>query len=115
MAFVVKQSDTYFWPVEIEVASSKNAGRHEKHTFDAEFKRISQSRVEEIISLGENAPVSDRDLVAEIMVGWKGVTDGTEELPWSEANRDMVLDIPKVATSIVTAWTASLTGARKKN
>jgi hypothetical protein len=115
MAFVVKQSDTYFWPVEVAVASDKHAGRHDKHTFDAEFKRVSQSRVEEIISLGENAPVSDRELVVEIMVGWKGVTDGTEELPWSEANRDIILNMPKVATAIVTAWTDSLTGARKKN
>jgi hypothetical protein len=115
MAFVVKQSDTYFWPVEIEVASSKNTGRHEKHTFDAEFKRVSQSRVEEVISGGENAPESDRALAAEIMVGWKGVTDGTDELPWSEGNRDMVLEMPKVASSIVKAWSDSLTGARKKN
>lgn len=115
MAFIINQSDTYFWPVEIEIPSSKNTGRHEKHTFDAEFKRMSQSRIEEIVTGGESAPENDRAVAAEIMVGWKGVTDGTDELPWSEASRDMILQMPAVASAIVVAWSKSLTGARKKN
>lgn len=113
MAFVIKQSDSYFWPVEIEVPI--DGGRFEKHTFDAEFRRLPQTRIEEIVTGGENAPENDRALVAEIMIGWKGVTDGTDELVWSEKNRDMVLEIPKIAANICEAWAKSVAGIRKKN
>jgi hypothetical protein len=113
MAFIVKQTDTYHWPVTVELPT--DGGRYEKHTFEAEFKRLPQSRVEQIISGGDNAPTDDRALVSEIMIGWKGVTDGTDDLVWSETNRDMVLEIPKLAVSIIQAWTESLAGGRRKN
>ena len=42
MAFVLKQSDTYKWPVTVEIPI--DGGRFDKQTFDAEFKRLPQER-----------------------------------------------------------------------
>jgi hypothetical protein len=113
MAFVVKQSDSYFWPVQVELPA--DGGRFEKHTFDAEFKRIAQSRIEEIMQGVVASSINDHDVVVEVLRGWKGVTDGTDELVWSEKNRDLLMEIPLVSASIIKAWMESLAGGRKKN
>lgn len=113
MAFVIKQSDSYFWPVQVELPT--NGGRYEKHTFDAEFKRIPQSRIEEIMQGVVASAINDHDVVVEVLCGWKGVTDGSDELPWSQANRDLLTEIPLVSASIIKAWMESLAGGRKKN
>lgn len=113
MAFTITQSDAYFWPVTIEIPI--DGGRFEKHTFDAQFKRLTQTRIESLTDHVFTQTIKDRDVVAEVMAGWKGVNDGSDELVWSEANRDILLNIPMVASTIVKAWIASLSGAQRKN
>ena len=43
MAFVLKQSDSYTWPVTFDIPV--DGGRHERQTFDGEFKRLPQSKI----------------------------------------------------------------------
>jgi|SRR4051812_37339681 hypothetical protein len=113
--FKISQSDSYTWPVSVESAIS--GGKFEKETFDAEFKRVSQTRIQEIIKLVEPTPplISDVDLAKEVLVGWKGVVDANGEVPYSEAARDTILDKPGTASAIVTAFYASLSGGKRKN
>lgn len=114
--FKISQSNSYSWPVSSESAIS--GGKFEKLTFDAEFKRISQTRIQEIIKLVEPSPplISDVDLAKEVLVGWNGIVDGADQdVPFSEASRDQLLDIPGVASAIVTAFYASLSGGKRKN
>lgn len=113
MAFVLKQSDNYSWPVTVEYPI--DGGRFEKHTFDAQFKRLSQSRIEEIMSDAINGQLKDVEVASELLVGWAGVTDGNEQIPYSEKTKAEVLNMPLVASSLVKAWMESLAGARKKN
>lgn len=114
MAFVLKQSDRYSWPVQVE--RPIDGGRHERESFDAEFKRIPQSRINEIVDAAEKGDVDFASVADEIVVGWKGITDEKgEEFPYSEGNKDMILEVPLVAASIVRAWLESLAGAKKKN
>lgn len=113
MAFVLKQSDSYAWPVTVEYPI--DGGRFEKHTFDAQFKRLSQSRIEEIMSDAINGELKDVSVAGELLVGWSGVTDGGEQIPYSEKTKAQLLDMPLVASSLVKAWMESLAGARKKN
>lgn len=111
--FVISQSDTYTWPVKVEVPT--DGGKWENHTFDGVFKRIPQSRMEEIRKAAEGS-IQDMDLARELLAGWAGVTDSEgNEVPFTEATRDRLLDIPAVATSIVRAFIASLQGAKRKN
>ena len=48
MGFAIKQTASYFWPVVVELPA--DVGRFEKHTFDAEFRRLNQTRIESTLS-----------------------------------------------------------------
>ena len=112
--FKLSQSQSYLWPVSVELPA--DGGKVEKSTFDAEFKRLSQSRIAEIMELAKKEELSDRALCVEILVGWKGVLDESgEPLPFSESSRDQLLDIQLVSTSILKAFFESLQGAKRKN
>ena len=113
--FVITQSETYSWPVEVKVPIDN--GRFETQKFDAVFKRVSQSRLQEITKQSDtDSPVSDIDFAREVLRGWKGITDANgEDVPYSETMRDELLNIPRVAYSIVIAFNESLSGAKRKN
>lgn len=113
MAFVLKQSDNYSWPVTVEYPI--DGGRYQKHTFDAQFKRLSQSRIEEIMADAMNGELKDGAVASELLVGWSGITDGGDEIPYSEKTKAELLDMPLVAASIIKAWMESLGGAKRKN
>lgn len=111
--FKITTSPTYTWPVSVEFPV--DGGKTEKATFDAEFRRLTQSRVEEIRSAVERGEMKDTDLAREALVGWTGVVDTDGPVPYSESARDQLLEIPMVATAIVVALLNSLSGARRKN
>ena len=114
MAFVLKQTDTYKWPVTVEIPI--DGGRFDKQTFDAEFKRLSQDRNNAILEDARMGNASDVDVCAEILVGWSGVNDADgKEVPFSEATKSMLMDVPQVAAAVVTAYFTSLPGAKRKN
>lgn len=112
--FKIVQSPTYTWPVTFNIPV--DGGRAEKQTFDGMFKRISQSRIEELRLQIERGEITDSNLAREVLVGWKGVLDDSgEEMPFSEGARDMLLDVPLVASAVVVSFLESLSGARRKN
>lgn len=126
MAFVLKQSDTYSWPVSFDVPA--DGGRFIKQTFDAEFKRPTQARIVEIqeavmkrlraIQNDEDTDglITDLEIADEILVGWSGIDDGEgAEVPYSEKAKEQVLNVPAVSASIVEAFFDSLKGAKRKN
>jgi hypothetical protein len=127
MALTLSQSATYKWPVRITLPAGGDAvGKREVHTFDAEFRRLPQTRVNEIIQLvrdqergrrtDEEALVQDTDVAREVMAGWTGVVDDDgKQIPYSESVRDQLLEIPTVASQIVFAWFDSNKDGKRKN
>lgn len=123
MAFVLKQSATYTWPITLVLPI--DGGRREKHTFDGEFKRLPQTRINEIIrqarlqergKLADDEELQDQDAAKEILAGWTNVVDDKgEEVPFSEAALNQLLEIPTVAGQIVRTWFESLEVAKRKN
>lgn len=114
MSFVLKQSNTYKWPVSIEIPV--DGGRHEKRTFDGEFKRTTQSRIREIGELIDTGDLTDIDLVTEVLVGWEGVNDEEGNIvKFSNNSLAQLCEIPMAATSIAKAFFESITGAKRKN
>jgi hypothetical protein len=126
MAFVLKQSDTYSWPVSFDIPV--DGGRHEKQTFDAELKRLPQSRIIEIQESVQkrlsalqrdddtDGMITDQEIADEILVGWSGVLDDkAEEVPFSEKAKAQLMNVPTVTAAIVSAYFASLSGAKRKN
>ena len=114
MAFVLKQSDSYTWPVSFDLPI--DGGRHERQSFDGEFRRLSQSRIREIGAQIESGEITDGELAAEVLVGWSGVTDDAgKDVPFNHGALSQLLDVPMLATAIVTAYFGSLQGAKRKN
>lgn len=114
MAFILKQSSTYFWPVQIEIPA--DGGKHEKQTFDAEFKRVTQDRIEEIREAIMSEATNDRAIACEVLIGWTGIKDDAgDDIPFSERNRDDLLNIPGIARTVTSTWMDSLSGAKRKN
>ncbi len=126
MAFVLKQSDSYTWPVSIKLPA--NGGKRERQTFDAEFKRLPQSRINEIqrevqqrVKANEKGEdtgegISDQSIADEILMGWDGIIDGDgEPVPFSNAVKAQLLDVPMMAGALVGAYFESLVEQKRKN
>jgi hypothetical protein len=111
--FKLKQSDTFLWPVTVQVPA--DGGRYVRETFDGEFRRLPQSRLAELnvaITAGE---MDDATFVREVLAGWQGVTDDGEEVPFSVASLNTLLDMQGVARAIVLAYRDALAGMLRKN
>lgn len=114
MAFVLKQSDTYSWPVTVEIPI--DGGRFDRQTFDAEFKRLPQARNNAIIAAAKAETTTDLEVAEEVLVGWKGISDDNgEDIPYSETAKAQLLDVPGVSAALVEGYINSLLGAKRKN
>ena len=125
MAFILKQSSSYSWPVTIRMPA--DGGKREKQSFEAEFKRLPQSRIAEIQAMAQKLVkaaeageqldgISDVSVADEVLVGWSGILDEDgEEVPYSETNKAILLEVPLMAASLVQAYFASLTDEKQKN
>ena len=114
MAFVLKQSDSYTWPVTFDIPV--DGGRHERQTFDGEFKRLAQSRITEIGEQIKAEEITDSILAGEVLIGWAGVTDDAgKNIPFSQSALQQLLDVPMLAAAITLAYFESLQGAKRKN
>lgn len=94
----------------------------EKQTFDAQFKRLPQTRINEIqdqVRAKQSDPtveITDQSVADEVLVGWANVLDEDgEEVPFTAKAKDELLDIPAVASGIVVAYFESVTGNKAKN
>lgn len=121
MAFKIVQSDTYKWPVKI-VLPAESGGRRETHAFDAIFKRLPQTRINEIIAeikrteySDEEEGITDIEACKEMLVGWSNVVDDDGELPFTQDSLNAMLNIPTVASQIIKAWFGSQESAKRKN
>ena len=112
MGFVLKKSNCYKWPVSVDVPV--DGGKHERVTFDVEFKDLTQSRLLEIAELSGEGSLSDVEIAREVMSGWAGVEAG-KELPDSITKRDELLDVPMMASASAGAYLESKQGAKRKN
>jgi len=94
----------------------------EKQTFDAQFKRLPQTRINEIqdqVRAKQSDPtveITDQSVADEVLVGWANVLDEDgEEVLFTAKAKDELLDIPAVASGIVVAYFESVTGNKAKN
>lgn len=112
--FKIATSQTYFFPVAVELPGDN--GKTSKVTFDAEFRRLTQTQLEDFTGRVKDGSLTDDAFVREVLVGWKGVQDEDgNDLPFSEGNRDMLMDIYPVRSSVIKAFFESISGARAKN
>jgi len=123
--FILKKEATFTHPIVFYTPG--DGGSQNKETFDAVFKIIPQSRINEIgvqaqkkekeIKEGimDGTDISDLLIADEILVGWEGITDGDKEVPFTPATKKQVLDIAGLANLLVTEYLEVVAQQKTKN
>lgn len=108
--FVIDQKDSFTWPVEFEIPGD---GKPLKAYIGAQFKRIPQSRVDDILN-PETAP-TDESLVREVLVGWKDVKDEAgADLEFNAVNLNRLLEVAGMRRAICIAFLEAMMGGGKR-
>lgn len=112
--FKLDLSEDYPYPVKVEVQGAN--GKTRTDTFVARFKRLPQSEIDDIVKRSAAGEILDSDVAAQVLVGWDGVCDSNgDEIVFSDSARDRILDFFPVRPAVISAWFASLQGAKAKN
>ena len=125
MSFVLKSSSSYTWPVTFYQPEN---GTRKEQSFDAQFKQLPQTRINEIqvlvqkrvksIQEGEEdtSGITDQSIANEVLVGCEGIEDGEgAPVPFSNKTKKQILDIPMLASAIIESYFDSLVEAKTKN
>jgi len=126
MGFILEQTPTFSWPITIR--EQVDSGRYRTHTFEAVFKRLPQSRLEDLAinfqqlrHAVKNDDLIDRiptrEIASEILVGWSGIfeADNTTQIPYSEETKAQLLEVATVAEMLVQTYIESVEKAKAKN
>lgn len=122
MGYVLTNSATYEWPVEIRTPAAD--GSYKKFDFVGEFKRHPQSRIDDIHNqLRLQAArkdlfviLTDDMLIDDVFVGWTGITDPAGSVVQvTPENRSMLLEIPGMKKAVISAWFEVVNGIERKN
>lgn len=123
--FILKKEATFTHP--IKFFTPADGGTQKEETFDAVFKIIPQSRINEIglqaqikqkelnDGIYDGTEISDLLIADEILVGWDGITDGNEPVPFTKATKKQVLDIAGLANLLVTKYFEEVSKQKVKN
>ena len=125
MAFILEQSPTFSWPITIREVT--DGGRHRTHQFEAVYRRLPASRMEEVQLAYQRIKaaaardqvvdaIPTREIAAEILAGWRGITDPEgAEVEYSPASKAQLLEVATVADVLVATFFEAHDKARAKN
>lgn len=112
MSFILDNEESHFFPVQVPMLDKD--GRKRQFQFDAEFTRLPQAELEELLArVREGAkndnPVKDSEILDRVLIGWRKVQDSEgRELEVNADNRHRLLQKVPVQSCIVKAWMKSL-------
>lgn len=114
MAFKLALTPTY--SVEVTVEYPIEDGKTQRAKFFARFKRLKQEEIEDLLKRAREARANDRQILEEVLVGWKGVQDEAgEEIPFTPENMATVMNVYPMQPATVRAFFDSVQGARQGN
>ena len=123
--FILKKEATFTHPIVFYTPS--DGGTQKEETFDAIFKIIPQSRINEIgvqaqkkqkeldEGIYDGVKISDYLIADEILVGWDCITDGENPVPFTKATKKQLLDIAGLANILVEKYFNEVTKQKTKN
>ena len=123
--FILKKEATFTHPIVFYTPG--DGGTQKEETFDAVFKIIPQSRINEIglqaqqkkkeldDGIIDGTDISDLLIADEILVGWEGITDGNEPVVFTKSTKKQVLDIAGLANLLVTKYFEEVSKQKVKN
>jgi len=110
MAFKMVKPSSFRWPIEYRLPLD---GEYMEISFQAHFKLLPQSRIDEIAS---GKYESDRAVCEEILIGADGLIDAEgAPLAFSESVKSELLDFPNMPFVLARTFIQSIYKAREKN
>lgn len=112
--FRISASPAYWAKVEVPVKDEN--GKDQIMKFDAQFKRVTQEELEELIERGRRGQLPDAQLLDQVWLNWRGVGDEAgEELSFNATNRARLCAIVPTQACVVKAFFTSIGSARLGN
>ncbi len=123
--FILKKEATFTHPIKFYTPA--DGGTQKEETFDAVFKILPQSRINEIGAQAQKKEkelkegiidgidISDLQIADEILVGWEGITNGNEPVVFTKSTKKQVLDIAGLANVLVTEYLKIVAQQKVKN
>ena len=113
---IVETPSSYTWPCIAHIP--RDGGEFTKARFKLEFAMLGQAEIDRVLAAGPAA--ADPDLMRRVIVGWPQGEICDEQgnpLPFSDENKEKLLDKPYARTAAVDGYFESITGnaARRKN
>jgi len=108
MAFVLKKTASYKWPVKVETPA--DGGTFDKQTFDAIFKKIGRTAFNALIDKGDDV------FIDGILEGWDGILDEDGKvIPFTEKSKKELCDDSCFTKAVIKAYADSILGEPAKN
>jgi hypothetical protein len=108
MAFKIAQKPTFVARIKVETPNQK--GGFDRSEFLAEFKRVSQSEVDEL----RKEP--QKEVLEKVLVGWSELLDDDNQaLDFNEDNLQVLLNIPQALLALRDGFWESVYKAKEKN
>lgn len=111
--FKLNQSPAFWWPVKINVPVDN--GEFFKASFDAEFKRLPMSGIEQMQEDVLRGRLTDREAAKQLIVNWRGVEDDGQAVSFSTAALERLLEVPNMAACVAAAYAEAISGQKRKN
>jgi hypothetical protein len=111
---ILGRQDSFKWPVKFR--KPVDGGTFENTEFIAQFKRLPQSRLDEISQAIGDGGLTDAVLVDEVLCGWADVKDlDGNDVPYNAVTRAQLLDEAGVRAALIRAYMDALAGGARKN
>ena len=123
--FILKKEATFTYP--IVYFQPADGGTKLKQTFDAIFKILPQSRINELSLLVEKKKkeidegildgidIDDEKVADEILVGWEGIEYEGKPFPYTPATKKQVLDQVGLSLILVEQYFKEVVKQKEKN
>ncbi|HYC03717.1 MAG TPA: hypothetical protein VED40_10510 [Azospirillaceae bacterium] len=106
--FRIQVDQTYPFPVDVRVPSDAAPGQFATHRFTALFRVLPTDEARALLAKPDSL---DRDLLGQVLVGWRDVADEDgQPLPFGDEARDRLCRDPRVQAALVDAYRKSISG-----
>lgn len=106
MSFKIITDRRFKWPIRINVPTEQGTRQQE---FTANFLELGQDQLNKAIKDSDH---SDTKFLAKLLVGWEDVFDDDGvAIPFNDAWKKRILNIPYVRTALLRAYLEAMTGA----
>jgi hypothetical protein len=95
----------------INIRIPLDLGKVDKASFVVEFRLLPVSEIKDTLEQAKNQDLTDEDILQQNILGWSGVCDDSgEEMPFTDDNLELILDISYVRKPLMDALMEDMLG-----